>query len=668
MTLSSRKIYISHSPADSEVANALANKLERDGYPIIFRDSDSEGKSMKAGDVYTSIETARALIVILSADSIQDENVKREINLAIDKKLDLYPLNFTGEQIKKLLTPEWRYWLGITQILSCDDASHASRTLRFRIPADSAAAFSKNANEKESIKGAWRTFETIFDEVGNAKLNHFHMDFDQIHKKFCSEVVPGFSLYAKELESTSLELKVENRFAGKMIYGLFNYLQYFDCHSLTLNRSSNCGLRGHEIETLVANYIKFAACNFEYPSAITWYAESQFLWDFEEFLASALPLLSEAMFPISIDTLNLDFEGLYANYAEDDFMVEGLDYKPSVGLSEHVFDYLSKCVFYKNVSILSNKNTLNDNLNTALRSIDSFLDEFVLNVEETVAAAPLRERFQMDGYPMLLVLRAFLLDSLERNEESSLAIDEICKEDLRTLNYFMPRNIQAANGQGKAIIESLWTFLCEQVDFGEVDSGILANELEGIEEGLDSEDRSYSVAEQLFLLGIRFEGEGDIDRAMDLWSRAARAGVVSGLGSFTWASLKLNEFKVAIDLYEECIDIPTDSIYALEKMNCTGNYILNVFALDKDHKAAIERLGALLRERDARDLTEVKAMLATFEYLYGDQVKAREIFHSIPTEELAQFEQSYELEATSESGWLKDWCSNSLVALSNLKN
>lgn len=204
MNLSSRKIFISHSPYDSEVASSLGMELARDGYQVLLEDFDSHNTSKQASSIFASIESASALIVILSAESIQDENVKRQLNLAIDKKLILYPINFSGDEIKKLLTPEWRYWLGITQILSCNDIIQASRTLRFRIPADSAAALSESLPVKESIKGAWRTFEAIFEEIGEAKLNHIHLDFAEIHQKFQTEVVPGFSQYAAKLESVSL--------------------------------------------------------------------------------------------------------------------------------------------------------------------------------------------------------------------------------------------------------------------------------------------------------------------------------------------------------------------------------------------------------------------------------------------------------------------------------
>lgn len=451
-----------------------------------------------------------------------------------------------------------------------------------------------------------------------------------------------------------------------MLYGLFNYLQYFDCHSLTLNRSNSCGLRGHEIETLVDNYIQFSACNFQYPSAISWYAESQFLWNFEHFLESSLPLLSEEIFPISIEILKLDFERLYASYAEDDLMVEGLDYKPGIGLREHIFDHLAKCIFYRNAPLLSDKVVIDDKSSSAKNSIDKFLLKYAESADELKSAAAFRERFQMDGYPMLLLLRAFILQTLGKPEESSKVIEEICDEDLRTLNQVIPRKIEAAEGIGRDILVTLWAFLCEHVDFGETSDEFFNGNFNENFQSSDFEQQSFSVAEQLFLLGVEFDESGDVERAMDLWSRAARAGVISALSSFTWASLHTNDFQSAIDLYEECIDIPSDSVYDLEKMNSTGNYILNLLAKDKDYSAAIGRFNTLVKEAGANPLVEASLSLVTLESLYGDKERIEEILSWIPKEELVKLEQSYERETLIRTGWLKEWCTQVLEVIAGL--
>jgi hypothetical protein len=172
--------------------------------------------------------------------------VKRETNTAIENKIPIYPINLSGEdELKKLLTSEWRYWLSITQILTCSDAREASRKLRFRIPADTATKLEADLSVRELISGSWRSFESFIEQVEHSKMSHFFIDFQKLHSQFDSEIAPGFTESSKRFRVSDNDFKVENRFAGKMIFALYGLLQYFDCHSLTIDRTNSCGLKGH---------------------------------------------------------------------------------------------------------------------------------------------------------------------------------------------------------------------------------------------------------------------------------------------------------------------------------------------------------------------------------------------------------------------------------------
>lgn len=666
MNLSQEHIFISFAPTDYSLVSQLGTALERDGYPICHRDLDSEKSPNDSLLIVGKVDSARALIILLTPSSINDENVKREINLGIEKKKTLYPIYLSSnEDLKQILTPEWRYWLGITQILTCSDINEAAQILRFRIPADAASEFSDSPHSRELIKGAWRSFESIFREVSEAKMKHFYLDFDSIHEKFLSQVAPGFLQYVQPFKSSSDDLKVKNRFAGKMVYGLFNFIQYFDCHSLSVNRLNNCGLRGHDIETLVANYIEISALHFQYPSAIIWLIETQFLWNYESFLEKGLSLLGDEGFPVAIRILNLDFERLYSSYKVDDAMIEGLDYSPQVGLNEHVIDYLSRCMFYRSAVAISSKSVTLEEAERTLNSIDLYLSKYASGTLDLDSSAFLRQRFQMEGLPLLFALRAYLFKFQGNNVEATSALMGIRKADFETLIYTLPQKIAAANGKGKLIMEQLWEFIQSS---RELDSLGMESPSEAFE-NFDFDYQvapGYSVAEQLFLLGIRFDDMGDSLKAMDFWARAAKAGVFSALGSYMWTCLKLGKFDLGIKLFEECIDKPSDPIYEMEKLNCKGNYILNLLARDNDSDSAIKQFISLLSEPMSESFSEGKLSLATLEYLFGDKNRALKAFNSIPKDDLEKLDQLYAKEVFSSSGWLKNWCEKTMTVISEL--
>ena len=134
MTPPAQKVYISHAPGDLGIALELARYLEQDGFLTSGNHSVTSQQAGSNPNFYESVSEVRALVILLTQESLVDEHVKRETNIAIENKVPIYPVNLSGEdELKKLLSSEWRYWLSITQILTCKDAREASTKLRFRI-------------------------------------------------------------------------------------------------------------------------------------------------------------------------------------------------------------------------------------------------------------------------------------------------------------------------------------------------------------------------------------------------------------------------------------------------------------------------------------------------------------------------------------------------------
>lgn len=658
-----QKVYISHAPADLEIASRLAKYLEKDGFQTSGNHSTTGQLVGSKSNFYESVAEVRGCVILLTADSLVDEHVKRETNIAIENKIPIYPINLTGEdELKKLLSSEWRYWLSITQILTCSDAREASTKLRFRLSADAASKMEEDLSVRESILGSWRSFESLFEQIGISKMSHTSIEFQELHKQFDNEVVPGFTQSSRRFKSSEQAYKVENRFAGKMLFGLFNYLQYFDCHSLTIDRANSCGLKGHEIETLIERYIKFAAISFEYPTAITWFTETQFLWNYQDFIELCPPLLGSENFPMYSEVLTLDFEPVYSKETDYGPDFKSWEHKPELALKAHIFDDLSKYVFYRNVPVLAKENVSVSDLKSALSSVDTFLNESGFDSIVLESMASCREEFQMSGYPTLSLFRAYLLRLIGEEDQERIAIKEFEISDVPVLSYFLITSLSASNGTGKDILDQLWAFF--QANY-EVDS----SESEQTEEYVDNpEERTLSVAEQLYFLADRFNEAGDTESALDLWARSARGGVFSGLASYTWTTLKTGAFDAGVALYEECSEIPCDPENLSEKLNCKGNYLLNLLARDDDYASAIKSFNALVLE-EGDDTTYVNHMsLAILEHQHGDRVRAVQVFKTIPSEVQVQINQAYIEESANARGWLLIWCTEAVMAIRELNN
>ena len=651
MMLPTKKLYFSYAPEDVAVAAQLSEYLDKDGFQTLITPSSMTDATNGRTNIYESIAELRAVIILLTPHSLIDEHVKRETNLAIENGIPIYPVNLSGEdQLKTLLTPEWRYWLSITQILTCKDSREAFRKLRFRISADSASSMEVDSVARQSIVGSWRGFESLIEKIEIAKMSHSFLDFQELHSQFDNEIAPGFSEFSKSFKLAEKEFRVENRLAGKMLFGIFMSLQYFDCHSLTVNRVNWCGLKGHEIETLTDKYVKPAAISFEYPLAVTWYAETQFLWNYENFLKLCPTLLNAEKFPIYAEILTHDFESYYAEMDESQLRLEGLDFDPRLALESHIFDELCKLVFYTNVSVLVSEKAQRLDLENVLNSITKFFEQSVFEPGELESLALNREEFLLRGYPTLLLFRAYLVSLLGQEDEASSAIQKLSQSDQNLIRDFLTINVPASNGAGKTILQRLADFFRPNYK-GEFP------EIQQLEENLFVPGKkTFFVAEQLFFLADKFNESGDSDAALDFWAKAARGGFIPGLTSFTWVTLQKGAFDAGIALYEELNEITCEPEFETEKLNANGNYLLIRLAINNDYAGALESFKELILKEgnDTSFLNHIS--LITLEFQYGDPEEAVRVFESIPNTVLTQFAQAYEEEAMSANGWHLDWC------------
>ena len=335
-------IYISHSAGDFEIALAIKESLESHGFQIIDLVSKKSDSDNEISELETSADEIEAVLLLLSLEAFQNKGIQMEIDFAIAKNIPIYPINFSNiEEFDALFPKAWKYWLGITQIHHFSSPQEASKKLKFILLADSAARFSTSLNSKELISNAWRVLESLLTEAENAKMGHSYLDFTLFNENFEKNVISGLTSISQGFENYPSKIESQNRFAGRLLFILFTYLQYWDCHSLNIDRRNECGLSGHEVETLVNLYIKPAALQFYYPSAFSLYIETQFLWNFEEYVELYKPLLNQESFMRAKEILKSDLYSFYCSLVED--REEEIEFTPEIGLDAHIFDYFCKC-------------------------------------------------------------------------------------------------------------------------------------------------------------------------------------------------------------------------------------------------------------------------------------------------------------------------------------
>ena len=128
--VNNQSIFISHSSADIAAASTIYNELRNSGFSPWMAASDIPAGANYAEVLTEALESAAAMVVVLTDSGIQSPHVKREVNIAIDKKIPLFPVNISGKkEIVSTLTRDWKYWLSIVQILNCESAQGACTEL-----------------------------------------------------------------------------------------------------------------------------------------------------------------------------------------------------------------------------------------------------------------------------------------------------------------------------------------------------------------------------------------------------------------------------------------------------------------------------------------------------------------------------------------------------------
>ena len=127
-------IFISHATPDGDIARRLSDALEAEGLHTWLASRDVAVGANYAAEIVRAVSSAQYLLVILSPASIESPHVRREVSIAIDRKVQVLPVSTdpTGQFMAELPV-DWTYWLSLAQVLRMSDEQATAREISKRI-------------------------------------------------------------------------------------------------------------------------------------------------------------------------------------------------------------------------------------------------------------------------------------------------------------------------------------------------------------------------------------------------------------------------------------------------------------------------------------------------------------------------------------------------------
>ena len=118
--------FVSHATEDGQAAGDVVTELQSQGVDTWLATRDIQVGENYAAQIHDAIVTSSHLVVLLSSASIASAHVQREVNLALDQGKSLLPVVLSQDPgFMATLTPQWRYWLGVVQVVPYSGAVDA---------------------------------------------------------------------------------------------------------------------------------------------------------------------------------------------------------------------------------------------------------------------------------------------------------------------------------------------------------------------------------------------------------------------------------------------------------------------------------------------------------------------------------------------------------------
>jgi hypothetical protein len=245
-------IFISHASADIEHATEIYERLKDKDFPVWMAVQEVKPGASYAETIIKTLDAAKALIVLLSVNSIASSHVKREISLARELKLPIYPIALTDlTTIKKSFGSEWQEWLDVSALSQSSTPRDATRALtrQFKIEFDSA----KQTKELDKHTLIWIENASTLVKM---HLSDPESDFDFV--SFADELHMEIGYQLPQLETTLDE-------EGKRTIGEFLYSCFWTFTSLRPDWVPDDPRLQQEIKT---SYLIPSAMQFYFPEAM----------------------------------------------------------------------------------------------------------------------------------------------------------------------------------------------------------------------------------------------------------------------------------------------------------------------------------------------------------------------------------------------------------------
>jgi hypothetical protein len=118
--------FVSHATEDGPAAVDVTAELERRGAGTWLATRDIQVGENYAAQIHDAIVESSHLVVLLSPASIASAHVQREVNLALDQGKALLPVVVSQDpSLMSTLPAQWKYWLGVVQVVPYSGAGNA---------------------------------------------------------------------------------------------------------------------------------------------------------------------------------------------------------------------------------------------------------------------------------------------------------------------------------------------------------------------------------------------------------------------------------------------------------------------------------------------------------------------------------------------------------------
>lgn len=245
-------IFISHASADIEHATEIYERLKDKDFPVWMAVHEVKPGASYAETIIKTLDAAKALIVLLSIDSITSNHVKREISLAKELKLPIYPIALTDlNTIKKSFGSDWNEWLDVLALTQYSSPRDATRTLtrQFKVELDS-------PNQTKGLDKHTLIWIENASTLIKMLLSEPESDFDYVN--FHHEMFMEIGYQLPQLEITLNE-------EGKLTVGEFLYSCYW---TFTTLRPEWVPDELRLQEEIKSSYLIPSAMQFYYPEAM----------------------------------------------------------------------------------------------------------------------------------------------------------------------------------------------------------------------------------------------------------------------------------------------------------------------------------------------------------------------------------------------------------------